>query len=360
MLKKILSDLVKFKTLSIDHDENRRALNWVKKQLQGLPVFFKDYKINNFPALVVTTKKTFNPKLLLQGHMDVVDGSASVFIPKEKNGKLYGRGVFDMKYATACYIKLFQDLGKDLTKFDLGIMLTTDEEIGGNNGVEALLKKKYKPKLCFLPDGGDSWKMQRSAKGVYQVKLIAKGISGHGSRPWTGVNALQEILSFVSELQKHFVDEPCGINNHNQDTLTVSRISGGKIINQIPDYAEAELDIRFIPKTGLKGIRKKVSETLNRYKNVSLVELSHSNAYEVNFNEPSIKLFISMLKKRGFKFDMVDSHGSCDARYFLDRKIPTVILRPVGGGHHTPEEWIDLNELEKFYELLKEFALKVA
>lgn len=354
MIEKTLSELVRFKTLSGDFKENARAFAWIEKQLQGLPLIIRKFSINGYQSLVATTRKTNRPKLLLQAHIDVVGGPDKVFIPKKKFGRLYGRGVFDMKYAAASYIELFRALGQNLKFYDLGLMLTSDEEVGGRNGVGALLEKGLGARLCFLPDGGEDWNVQRSAKGIYQVRIISRGKSGHSSRPWTGANALDQLMTYLTALQKQFVTEPCGQKNHYHPTMTISRIAGGKLINQIPDYAEADVDIRFTPKLTRADLRRRLKANLS--KGLEIQELNFANAYEVDMNHPDIVRFLAMLKKRKFKPEFVDSHGSSDARYFLDKKIPTIILRPVGGGHHTDKEWINLSDLEIFSELLRELV----
>ena len=54
------------------------------------------------------------------------------------------------------------------------------------------------------------------------------------------------------------------------------------------------------------------------------------------------------------------SHGSSDARFFMWQKIPTIVIAPKGGGHHSENEWVDLKDMAKFHLVLKEFVGKVA
>lgn len=87
---------------------------------------------------------------------------------------MFGRGVYDMKMAAACYIRLFRELHKkdNLSNYNIGIMLVSDEEIGGSNGVGYLLNEGgVKGSIAFIPDGGFNWKIEEQAKGVLQLKL---------------------------------------------------------------------------------------------------------------------------------------------------------------------------------------------
>ena len=45
---------------------------------------------------------------------------------------------------------------------------------------------------------------------------------------------------------------------------------------------------------------------------------------------------------------------------FLKKKnIPVILIRPKGGGRHSDKEWIDKEDLNKFYLVLKEFVVQI-
>ena len=254
----ILIKLISYKTITGDYQASAACLHWVKEQIQGLPLFTQDFEQNGFPSLIITTKQTKTPLLWLAAHLDVVPGSPAVFEAETKaGGRLYGRGAFDMKFAAACYIKLLKELGADLKNYDLGVMLTTDEEIGGLNGVGHLVKEGYSSKLVFLPDGGKNWQIEKAAKGVWHALVESRGVSAHGSRPWLGRNAIDQLMNFVNAARKFFPKEPCSRKNHYHSTLNVGVIEGGRAVNQVPDSASARLDIRFISDRDQQKIKKK-------------------------------------------------------------------------------------------------------
>src|SRR3989338_1098990 len=356
----ILQQLISFKTVSKDKEEGKRAIELIKKELSNLSLFINEYDSNGFASIVFSTKPTKNPKVILQGHLDVVPGSEKVFIPKIREGRLYGRGAFDMKFAIASYIKLLKDLGKDnLKNYDIAVMITTDEELGGEHGVKHVLNQGYRAKVCVLPDGGENWSFQEGAKGVYHLEVEAKGKSAHGSRPWEGKNALEDLTDFLNVLRSEFVKEPCGDKRHYHNTLNVGKIEGGNAANKIPDSARALIDMRFTPDTKLEDLKKLVKNTQKKYKNITVEELATGNSYRVDKNNRYLKLFIRMVKnKLGIKPEFIFSHGSSDARFFLDKNIPTILLRPTGGNIHAEEEWIDVEDLQRFYRVLKDFVTK--
>jgi len=361
MISKVLDKLVTFKTLSADHVACREALIWIKEQIIDLPLHISLFESEGFPSLIITSRKTKSPKLWLQAHLDIVPAPDELFKARYKGSKMFARGTYDMKYATACYIQLLRDIGNDLPNYDFGVMITTDEEIGGFNGVAKLLNSGYSSKLCFLPDGGDSWCFQESAKGILQLKIEATGKSSHGSRPWEGENAIEILVSFLQEIKELFSKEPCDDKSHYHNSINVGKISGGEATNQVPNLASANLDIRFIPETNSKKIFSDISKIAAMNKNISVSKTVDEPAIKTDKKNKHIKLFSKIvLDKYKIKTGFTKSHGSSDARHFAKHNIPTVLIRPVGGSIHSDLEWIDTKELDKFYGALKEFVSLVA
>jgi acetylornithine deacetylase/succinyl-diaminopimelate desuccinylase-like protein len=82
---------------------------------------------------------------------------------------------FDPRMVIACYLLLFKELGKNLSKYDIGIMLTSDQTIGCQKGTNYLLEEKgYKPSFAFIPDAGNDWHIEEISKGILQLKLTSK------------------------------------------------------------------------------------------------------------------------------------------------------------------------------------------
>lgn len=361
MLTNILKKLITFKTVSTDKKENERALRWIKNYLKNLPVTIREYKFNGFPSLVVTTKNSKKAKVFLLAHVDVVAGSAQMFKAKISNGKMYGRGTFDMKFAIACFLQLFCELADDLKNYDLGLMITSDEEIGGFDGVGELVKMGFGADVCILPDGGENWTIQRSAKGVLRVLVESRGKSGHGSRPWVGVNAIEELADFLTRLRKKFPAEPCRDKNHFHDTMNVGVIHGGESVNQIPDFAQAFIDFRFTPKTSKAKLQRILREAKQDFPRINFKEDRFNAPYRIKTNDRFVKKYTNIFQshtKQPPKF--IDSHGSSDAKFFVPKGITTILTRPEGAGLHSEVEWIDLASMAKFYEILKEFVRETA
>jgi len=364
MLEEYLKKLIEFRTISKDFKENGEALMWIENKIKDLPVYVKRHKKNGFKSLIITTQKTKTPKIMLSAHLDVVKGSENVFKPVIKDGKLYGRGVFDMKYAIACYLKLLIELKAELPKLDLGIMITTDEEIGGHNGVNFLLnEEKYSSEICVLPDGGTNWELITESKGILQIKVKSKGKSAHGSKPWLGESAIDNLVDFLQALKgnKTFDENYYKRGQeHYCNTFNVGKISGGEVANQVADYAEAVLDIRFVSSENEADILRLIKKVAKKSGKIEIEKIISGYPLKTDENNSYVRKFINIAKQNGIDIKPTFTHGSSDARFFSENKIPVIVLRPNGGGHHSEEEWIDLESLGSFYKVLKMFVVSVS
>ncbi len=348
-----LRKLVSFKT----EMQNKPEL---KKCAQFLNDFFKSKNLNTqtimkngFPNVVATSQKTKKPKVLLQAHMDVVPAKPEQYNLKEEDGRLYGRGTLDMKFAAASYMKLLDDLGDSVKNYDFGIMLTFDEEIGGENGVKALLDAGYSCEVAILPDSGRDWTLENSAMGAWFLKLSKKGKNAHGSLPEKGINSaeiLAQALTKILELREKFSPDDL--------TLTLTVFNSGKAINQVPDYAEAILDIRYRNKPILGKVDAEIQKIADEFKLVKKTQLL-GGCLDVSVDDPHIKKFIKTAESvLGREVSTGHSKGSTDGRYFCAKNIPCIVIQPDGGGRHANNEWIDRKGVQDLTKILYRYIIE--
>jgi succinyl-diaminopimelate desuccinylase len=349
-LRSFLKQLIAFKTISEDKESHHGAIEWIEQQLSAAGFVSRRYEYNGWPALVSTTKNTKRPKVLLQSHLDVVPANPGQFDMKEEDGKYVGRGVFDMKFALASFLTLATELDK-VSDYDLGIMITCDEEIGGYNGVKKLMDEGYRSDICVLPDGGNNWNIDTASRGVWNHKLIATGDGAHGSRPWEGDNALTRLMEAALEIESKFTNNP-----DDDVSVAVTTMNSGGAFNQIPDYAEASVDIRFRNEEVLKSTRQTIDRICNKY-GVKQEVIVRDSPFKVESGNGYLDKFASLIEKHSsHKPEFSESYGSSDARFMSDVGIPVIITRPIGGDSHGESEWIDAKSLDQFYAILKDFV----
>lgn len=354
-LSKFLSALVSMPTETTDKEANAKALRWVENQLADLELFFQHQSFEGHPTLVITSKQTKTPDIFLVAHIDVVAAPRSLYQPRIDAGIMYGRGAYDMKMAIACYLLLLRELKDRLPDLNIGIMLTSDEEIGGMNGVKRLLDTGYSSKIAFLPDGGFDWKFEEAAKGVLHVKISARGISAHGSRPWLGENAIEILMGALGEIRRYFEKEKLGTY---YPSANVGLIQGGKGINQVPDYAEAKVDIRYPPELKGKEIYSALVDMMRKDPRLTIEIIAEGASHYADLRQSSFLKFQEIAKRMyGIEVGKTLSHGASDARFFGEKNIPVLVIAPKGGDIHSDGEWIDLKDLTRFYNVLKQWVV---
>lgn len=347
-----LEKLISFDTTVGNYEEMLNAYAWIKQELGELPLYYMHHERNGVPSLVITTKPDhMNPKLFLAAHIDVVPGEPEQFEPRVKDGKLLGRGVFDMKFAIACYIETLKAIGDDLAQYDIGVMITGDEENTGIDGTNYLMDLGYRCDVMLLPDGGPNWHFEIEAKGVWRFIVTSHGKSVHSSRPWQGENAIEPLNHFLHKVTAIFEtyqnDDPdCWYT-----TGCITRITGGTGSNVVPDFAEAVVDARFVSDQDIKEIKEKVYHLAQDFPAISIrtnVDMERYGLSDTKILTP----FIEHAKRlHGIECGTVKSHGTTDARFAVSHGIPVLVIYPNGGDHHGKNEWIDIEDLNRFYDV---------
>lgn len=361
-ISEILAKLVSFPTVTGQQEPCRKALDYVADFLSQHGMNIERHDINGYQSLVASTRpgNLKHATVWLAAHIDVVPAGDELFTLREQDGKLYGRGVFDMKFALATYMKLVADLSGQPADYNFAIVVTSDEEVGGFDGIKALLSKGYRPEVVILPDAGDTpgnWKLERSAKGVWEAEVIARGRSAHASRPWKGDNAINKLIATLDEIKTDFSNQ-----GPHTSTLTTNYIRGGQAFNQVPDEASAVVDIRTISNEDFAVIKKRIEAICHKH-GVQLKPVTeYGHAHQTDFSNPFIKDFQSCFKRQvpGGNLVESDSLGSGDPRHFAAIGVPCIVASPPGDGCHEPDEWVLAGDLDKFKDVLLDYLDTVA
>lgn len=322
--------------------------------------FFPDAKIHNINgvhSLYASTCASKTPRVLLQAHIDVVPAAKNIRkLFKSSDNRVVGRGVYDMLYGTACYLTLIEDLADKLSKHNIGILLTGDEELGGFNGTGHFVSEGYGADVVVLPDAGDGLgQMNTGSKGIYSFDLLVNGKAHHASRPWEGDGAGNKMIMALNEVIQLSVNSP-----QSPFTVTVTILSGGEAMNKAPSNANAHVDVRYVNNVELTKFKRSLKTILKKY-NGQVTNLLEAPSFDLDTNNSFVRQFIDIYSKIiKQEVELTRTDGSSDARFFAKKNIPVIMLRPKGGEAHGDNEWLDTSELDDFYKILKEFIIKVA
>lgn len=349
-LVNLAKELIKFETVTGNIDSLDSCMDFILNQLDGYNIDVKRYYFNEVPLLLLSFPGNHLNKVFLNGHIDVVPGKPEQFIPKISGNKLYGRGSVDMKGAVAVFIKLMQDLSKWKKPPRLSLMLVSDEESSHYSSTNRLLDKGF---LCEFGICGEPTQLKIGTKckgmSAYDVKVTGK--ASHGSRPWEGQNAILKTFYKYRKIQKYF-DNKKGWHS----TINLTMIQGGNARNATPDECRIALDVRYTDMDEILEIDKLMQRTFGSdlAKQVELAVM----------NTPPKNKYVKLLKnahmgtlKKNAKF--IAQYGSSDAVAFAQKEIPAVEFGPKGQNWHGPNEYVEIDSLVKYYNILKKFAKSV-
>ena len=181
---------------------------------------------------------------LVVGHLDTVWplGTLERMGYTEKDGRLYGPGVLDMKAGIATTIIGLRTLREQglWPNRPIKVLFNTDEEVGSPSS-RPLVEESAKGAeyaLVMEPGQAGAGALKTQRKGLGEFRLLVEGKASHaGAFPERGASAIHELSHRIIELQT-MNDWPNGI------TVNTGIISGGSARNTIPAKAEAVIDVR--------------------------------------------------------------------------------------------------------------------
>ncbi|NCD25839.1 MAG: M20 family peptidase [Deltaproteobacteria bacterium] len=310
---------------------------------------------NDTPSILVLPDEPV--RLLLMTHFDVVEAPEELFTPRLDGDRLFGRGALDDKYAVALSLIIFRNrlqalaaTGKTQSDMALGLLMTGDEETGGENGAGHALKMIRADHALAL-DGGSPERIVIREKGVIDIRLTATGTAAHGARPWLGRNAIDIILDDCARLRALFPNHDDHDVDHWHRTINLGRIQGGASINQVPGTAQAWFNIRYTenddPQALVAAMADRVSSTLDV---LSVIPV---------FAAPPSTLTDSLLRLSPGTV-LTKEHGASDARYLMDHGIHGAIWGAQGfGSAHGTEECVSIPSIGHIARVIDALAHEV-
>ena len=346
-MKELTKELVSFKTTEGNKKEISNCLEHIEEYFIDTGLEVRRFEKDNVPSLFISSnKQDLQPRILLHGHIDVVEADEEMFEPCEKDGKLYGRGTADMKGGVAVLMKLM----KDLEPANTSLLITSDEEVGGFNGTGYLVEEKgLEPEFVISAEPcekGDFPTIVNQHKGVYQVRLSASGESCHASKPENGVNAIDKIIEEYQKFKTVFAKSEI------ETTLNLGKIEGGESLNQVPEKVFMELDIRFNDTLKPRSIEERLEELDVNYEVIAEAPMMYTS--QDNRYVERLKTCIAEDSSNYFG----SQDFASDARFFTEKGIPAVLFGPEGENIHGEQEHVEIKTLKKFYNYLESFVEK--
>ncbi len=288
--------------------------------------------------------------VLLIGHMDTVfpEGTAASRPFRVEDDRAYGPGIADMKngllagfYAVQCLQKAGLQTFESLT-----YVCNPDEEIGSPFSGPVIRQHAETADVCFvLESARQNGKIVSARKGSADVRIVFTGKAAHaGVEPHRGRSAtLQGAHTTVAlhELNERWP----GV------TVNVGVIQGGTRPNVVADRCELHVDLR-APTDETYEQALAAIEAAARIQHVPdvTVEITRGSGFppmeKAEGTARLVERAKAIAKQLGFDLEDTATGGASDANGVAALGVPTLDgLGPVGGGAHSPDEWLALRSV---------------
>lgn len=317
--------------------------------------------------------------LILNGHIDIFPAgdptqwSDDPFSGAVRDGKLFGRGVIDMKTGTAASFLTYMYLHemRQQLKGRLTLTAVSDEETGGTWGTGYLMDNH--PDVigdCVLNgEPSTPYTIRFGEKGPVWLDMLVRTPGGHGAYTHLSQSAIQvtaEIISRIEKLADQEVTLPDDIlaaveaarpeldaalgagatDIVKQVTVNIGTIRGGVKTNVIAADCYTGVDLRTPVGHSAQGLLEQFEAILTDYPGAS---------YELfKLSEPSVcppdHEMVRILQRngeavRGIRPKPAISIGGTDCRFWRWRGIPAYVYGPVPYNMGTADEYVTLDDL---------------
>lgn len=304
--------------------------------------------VDGRPSVVATAHGTGGGRsLMLNAHLDTVSVAAmdDPFEARVEDGRLYGRGAYDMKGALAAAMLAVRDAVHEGLAGDVVLAAVADEELD-SIGTEAVLERlRTDAAIVCEPT---ELRVATAHRGFVAFEIETEGVAAHGSMPELGDDAIAKVapvLTRIAELDARLASAQhpllrCG-------SVHASLIAGGQDLFSYAARCVLGAERRTLP-------GEEVGQELRDLAgDATLRVLVARDAFEVDAGH---ELVATLLQATG-ETEVAGLPFWTDAGLTAAAGIPTVLYGPAGTGAHAAVEWVDLASLERCHGVYLQAAL---
>jgi acetylornithine deacetylase/succinyl-diaminopimelate desuccinylase-like protein len=305
--------------------------------------------------------------LMLYAHLDTVgvEGMDAPFSGEVRDGRLYGRGSYDMKCGlAACLaaVKAVRDTGGSL-RGDLVVCAVADEETESLGMTDLLEAVHTDAAIVTEPTELDVY---IAHKGFCWIEVEIVGRAAHGSRYQDGVDANLRMGRFLGELERleqrlrttapHSVLGPPSIH--------AAVLRGGTGWSTYAASCVLQLERRTVPGESPEAVLGEIETILARLRSADQSFAGHARlvvarpSLEGSADSSIARAVIDAATRRLGRPPAVSGAAYwMDAALIAAAGIETVVIGASGAGAHAAIEWVELVSVETLAGILADAAV---
>jgi acetylornithine deacetylase len=357
-LEELLADLVRIDSVNPDLIEGaageREIARFVAGWLEGagLEVDVEEVAPGRFNAVGIARGSGGGRSLLLNAHMDTVGagGMERPFDPAVEDGRMRGRGSYDMKAGLAAIMVAGAEAVRAGLRGDVIVTAVCDEEVASIG--TARVAERYRADAAIVSEPTEM-RLALAHKGFVGFEVETKGRAAHGSRPDLGVDAIAHmghVLVGIEALDRRLRASP----THpllGSGSLHASVIEGGQEFSSYPESCLLKGERRTIPGETDEHVVAELGELLGEIDGEVRVVVARQP-----FETPADAPVAELVARLAGGPEVVGVPFWADSALLSAAGIPTVVFGPAGEGAHAVEEWVDLASAERCAEIYSAVA----
>ena len=302
--------------------------------------------------------------LMLNGHIDTVavTGMAEPFSGAVREGKVCGRGAFDMKgsiAASMAAVKALADSGVKL-RGDVVVAAVGDEEYGSLGTRDILTRVKTDAAIVTEPTALD---VCLAHKGYLWIEVETTGRAAHGSKFELGIDAnmmMGRFLAALGDLERELRARP----PHplvGPPSLHAALLSGGSGLSTYAASSKVQIERRTIPGETEAQAVAEIQALLDRLSSedpdfrATVRPFFARDPFEVAPEAAIVQAVErAAVKVRGRAPARIGDTPWMDAALCRAAGIETVVFGATGAGAHADVEWVDMDSVNQLAAILAE------
>lgn len=373
--REILEHLVRFRSVSTD--SNLDLIDWVETWLAGWGI--ASHRVYNAEGTKAALYASVGPDVpggvILSGHTDVVpvagqNWSSDPWSVVERDGRLFGRGVCDMKGFDALALAALPLALQSGVKRPLQIALSYDEELGCTGALPMIRAMAAGlPRAAAVIVGEPSMmKVVTGHKGGYSFRVHMRGHEVHSSLMHEGVSAIMQgarLIDWANRMNAENAARPAtelgALFHPHWTTVHVGTITGGTAENITAKDCSFGLGFRVVPgEDPLDWVARLKAEAARIAAEMQAVHPDAGITLEEKFVVtplvPEQDGAAEALARRltGDNATRVVSYGT-EAGHFQSEGYSTVVCGPGDIAQaHQPDEWLAVSQFEAGWQFMQD------
>lgn len=289
------------------------------------------------------------PTLVLCAHLDTV-GTAGMtippFEPARRDGRLYGRGSYDMKGAAAACMSAAASLRRSGLEGRLMLALVADEEHASLGAADFV--RRHRADGCILTEAS-AGQLVLAHKGFVWAEIVTRGRAAHGSRWDLGVSAIGRMGRIIAALER-FDAEVLRARTHplvGPASMHCALVAGGAGLSTYAPECRLKVERRTLPGERPERVLAELRSVVREAGEEAEVTLLLERPPLTGGSESAVARCVRDVAREVSGAAPAETGVAywMDAALFAGAGIPTVDYGPDGAGAHEAEEWVDVGSL---------------